>query len=421
VDPSVIAWLVHEGYSPHFGARPLKRTVEQQLLIPLARTIALGRTGDHPLVAVTVENGKIVLRTSKKETDPAKPKTVSGPKPALLARHEEARERLATLNQRLIPLRDRKSELLANTSKPGFYQDHARKIATFDEIQKVDQFLELVSTLNRAAEFIGNQLAGPRRNPAAEDALSERLDALALDTAHAEMIASAQNATDLTDTLVLLRLVDREGKPIAAVEQLAEMYKHFAQRHRLTADFLAESFSETADHAYLLINGLGAHALFRPEAGMHKLDRRTRQASPRTGREKTSEDSELIRVEIFPVNGEPDKKFASTVTTTIRELKPRRTRLVQEAGWQVRLFHAASVRSLETWAGGSRTEALVRAMQILHAQVNATGLESVTDIIRHYELGIGSRIKDSRTGRTTSRISHFFKGHLEVLRIPASE
>ena len=421
VDPSVIALLVREGYSPHFGARPLKRTVEQQLLIPLARTIALGRTAENHLIAVTVEHGKIVLRPAKKETEPARPKPVSGAKPALVARLEEERERLAALNRRLVPLHDRKSELLANTSKPGFYQDQARKVATFDEIQKVDQFLELVATLNRVAETIGHQLAGPRRNLAAEAALSEKLDALSLDTAHAEMIASAQNATDLADTLVLLSLVDRDGKPIAGVEQLAEMYKHFAQRHRLMADYLAESFSETADHACLLISGLGAHALFKPEAGMHKLDRRTRQASSRSGREKTSEDSELIRVEVFPVIGEPDKKFSSTVTTTIRELKPRRTRLVQEAGWQVRLFHAPSVRSLETRVGGNRAEALAQAMQILHAQVNAAGSETVTDVIRHYELGIGSRIKDSRSGRTTNRIAHFFKGHLEVLRTPTSE
>ena len=74
------------------------------------------------------------------------------------------------------------------------------------------------------------------------------------------------------------------------------------------------------------------------------------------------------------------------------------------------------MRALETCVGGSRNEALARAMQILHAQVNPGAAEPVTEVIRHYALGIGSRIRDNRTGRTTSRLGQFFKGHLELMR-----
>jgi ATP-dependent Clp protease ATP-binding subunit ClpA len=45
VDPGVIALLVREGYSPHFGARPLKRTVERMVLLPLGRALATGPVG----------------------------------------------------------------------------------------------------------------------------------------------------------------------------------------------------------------------------------------------------------------------------------------------------------------------------------------------------------------------------------------
>jgi ATP-dependent Clp protease ATP-binding subunit ClpC len=42
VDPGVVQLLLREGYSPSFGARPLKRTVERLVLMPVARAIAEG-------------------------------------------------------------------------------------------------------------------------------------------------------------------------------------------------------------------------------------------------------------------------------------------------------------------------------------------------------------------------------------------
>ena len=421
VEPAVTAVLVREGYSPHFGARPLKRTVEQQLLVPLARALAAGQPGNDGLLTVAVENGKIVLHRAKRPTDPAPVKRVSTPRPLLAARLTELQARLAALEERLIPLRDRKSELLAKTSEPGFYQDEPAKTVTFDEIRKLDQFLELTVSLRRAAETIAHQLAHARPAPASETAIAERLDALALDVGHVETIAAAGRAEDLADTLVILTLITLEGEAISGVRQLAEVFQRFAQRHRLAPEFLAESFTDTADHVCLSVTGLGAQMLFKPEAGMHQLERRRRHTATRNGREKTSEDAELVRVEVIPVIAEPDKKFAAAVTIAIRELKPKRTRLVENAAWHVRLFHPPSVRSLETCTGGHRAEALARALQILHAQVSAVHAGPVTEIIRNYALGIGSRIRDNRTGRTTSRLTQFFKGHLELLRAVGSE
>ena len=60
-------------------------------------------------------------------------------------------------------------------------------------------------------------------------------------------------------------------------------------------------------------------------------------------------------------------------------------------------------------------------MQILYAQVNAAHLKPVAEVIRHYALGIGSRIRDNRTGRSTTRLAQFFKGHLELVRVNGSE
>ena len=54
-------WLVHAGYDPKYGARPLRRAVQRHVLDPLALQVTSGRirNGDH--VVVDVENDQLVF------------------------------------------------------------------------------------------------------------------------------------------------------------------------------------------------------------------------------------------------------------------------------------------------------------------------------------------------------------------------
>jgi hypothetical protein len=76
------------------------------------------------------------------------------------------------------------------------------------------------------------------------------------------------------------------------------------------------------------------------------------------------------------------------------------------------------LRSLEFWATGPREDALSRAFLVLHAQITRTPPREAGQpdlIIRHYDLGSAPRVKDLRTGRSTSRVDRVLKGHLEAL------
>jgi ATP-dependent Clp protease ATP-binding subunit ClpB len=59
------AYLVSEGYDPLYGARPLKRTIQRQVLDPLAMRVLEGefREGDR----VTADVGDRGLRFVKKD------------------------------------------------------------------------------------------------------------------------------------------------------------------------------------------------------------------------------------------------------------------------------------------------------------------------------------------------------------------
>jgi ATP-dependent Clp protease ATP-binding subunit ClpA len=53
--------LARQGYDPQFGARPLKRTIQELLLYPLAQRILSGayKPGDH--IRVTAQGNEIIF------------------------------------------------------------------------------------------------------------------------------------------------------------------------------------------------------------------------------------------------------------------------------------------------------------------------------------------------------------------------
>jgi ATP-dependent Clp protease ATP-binding subunit ClpB len=62
VDQAGKRLLASEGYDPQFGARPLKRTIQEKLLDPLAMKVLAGefKPGDH--IHVTAQDAELVFR-----------------------------------------------------------------------------------------------------------------------------------------------------------------------------------------------------------------------------------------------------------------------------------------------------------------------------------------------------------------------
>jgi ATP-dependent Clp protease ATP-binding subunit ClpB len=53
--------LGYEGFDPVYGARPLKRAIQQHIENPVARAILEGRFGPKDVVPVDVEGGRFVF------------------------------------------------------------------------------------------------------------------------------------------------------------------------------------------------------------------------------------------------------------------------------------------------------------------------------------------------------------------------
>jgi len=56
LDPASIAWLADKGYDPVYGARPLKRVIQKELIDPIARKLLAGEFADGSVIQVGAGN-----------------------------------------------------------------------------------------------------------------------------------------------------------------------------------------------------------------------------------------------------------------------------------------------------------------------------------------------------------------------------
>jgi ATP-dependent Clp protease ATP-binding subunit ClpB len=61
-DDAVVAYLAERGYDPAFGARPLKRVIQQEVETPLSRQIIAGKISDKDIVTIAKNENGIEFR-----------------------------------------------------------------------------------------------------------------------------------------------------------------------------------------------------------------------------------------------------------------------------------------------------------------------------------------------------------------------
>jgi ATP-dependent Clp protease ATP-binding subunit ClpB len=65
ISDEALALLGNVGFDPVYGARPLKRTIQQQLENPLARQILEGRYAPGDTISVVIEGGQLAFRQAE--------------------------------------------------------------------------------------------------------------------------------------------------------------------------------------------------------------------------------------------------------------------------------------------------------------------------------------------------------------------
>ena len=61
LDPTALHWLAERGYDPVYGARPLKRVIQKELVDNVARKLLAGDLADGTVIRVTAGEGGLEI------------------------------------------------------------------------------------------------------------------------------------------------------------------------------------------------------------------------------------------------------------------------------------------------------------------------------------------------------------------------
>jgi ATP-dependent Clp protease ATP-binding subunit ClpB len=64
ITDAALADIAQAGFDPVFGARPLKRAIQERIENPLSKAILDGQFGPHDRIHIDVEQGKLLLTKS---------------------------------------------------------------------------------------------------------------------------------------------------------------------------------------------------------------------------------------------------------------------------------------------------------------------------------------------------------------------
>jgi ATP-dependent Clp protease ATP-binding subunit ClpC len=421
VEPGVIPLLLREGYSPTFGARPLKRTVERLVLLPVAQAIVAGGVQPGSVLRLVARSGRVLVEVAPGEAaedQGGSPPTRSTP---VAERAAALLQGVAVLRERAGPLAARKSELLAASAQPGFWNERDRARSIYDEIYRIDGILGALDGLEKSVRIEAESVRQPWTTEGDLARLEERLAGLESQARHLGFLVGCRSPRDLGDALLSLTLIRSHGTGLDAVGRLARMYVNLARRRGLEVEVLddRQGGDPAEDTITLLLTGAGAYALLAGEAGLHQVARGHREG--RDGKRRPV-DRDVVRVEVLPVQGGEAGFAREEVRVEYRPLQGRQGRLLARPKAEVQLLHVPSMISVRAWTEGSRARAVEGLQPLLRARVSAGAGETPgPSFIRRYTLGPAPLVRDVRSGITLGRLDQVFEGHLDVFLVPPSD
>ncbi len=427
VDPGVIDILLQEGFSPLYGARPLKRAVERLALIPIARQIVkLGPEGHGALLRLISARNRIqvkivqdrrartadVVTQGVKIVDPASSRRVKLKRSDLEVRMERLNELVQSL-ERLCNesmLRERRGLLMKQTSRVDFWDQPDQARVVLGEIYRSERLLDATSRVFDRTRKLQDALANGK--PRVED-LSRLAQQIHEMQQHAELLRysmECQGELEHCDAFVVLSALD-EPQEDDLIGKLADMYRQWAEAKGFEVTVLHEELfgPKITRQITLMIEGVAVYGILQGEEGIHEfLYNRTSQ-SPRLSR--------LAKVRVLPAVDDDMLKFNASELDIVRKKsqgKGLRCKLYKS---HVTVTHLPShvavagrsdlppARSAELLTDWLRAE--IHAVRYLENETTSGDHESIR---RKYTLRPQQHAKDQRTGVATRNLGELWQG-----------
>jgi ATP-dependent Clp protease ATP-binding subunit ClpC len=425
VDPALVQLLLERGYSAAFGARPLKRTVEQLVLLPLAQVIARTPRCSEELLHLTTHQGQVRVQRIEDPSGrgPDSPAARAGRRaerqgdpggPLAAARHAAAElvARAEELERRGRPLAARRALLLERSAARDFWSDREAALACLDGLHRGDVLAaEIEGFLGRARRLAEQALRATR----ARDGLLalDRAEELALRAAQLEFLLGLDIERELGDALLVLSAVraPRRAAGLEGVARIGRMLRAFAERRGFAVRVLhdrcgGEPFE---DSAVLAVDGPGARALLAGEGGLHVL----RGTDPARSAGGELNLREVVRLQVLApgLAGEQNAEFALEV----RPLRDLPGRFDQRPRTALLAVESQTHTRFEAWYPGPAEEAGEALLPLFQARLArwASRRGEAHQVVRRYDLGAQPRVRDVHTGLVLPEVGQVFEGHID--------
>lgn len=341
IDNNVIDLVLEKGYSPIYGARPLKREIERLIVAPMARALAQRRGQDQNLLRVSADHAQIVITAIPiEEAEHVETVTLS----SAMNDGTEARRRmdmhalvegLAMIRRKLgdwdasdlvKEMRNEKAQLLHETQQANFWSSADDARDTLTRFYFLDRLLQRLQDLLERSEYLEDfgVMVNRERALAYQTDLARDYEDLYRQVSYLDIELMTAHLPHRNQVMMLITALGLQaGTALATNDEwprrLTEMYLNWTERkgyefnlyllqakesmsggqafNRLTAGNFKDLLTRFGAQPYtseiaLYMQGSNVFGFLKGERGLHKL----------SGRDSTADQVAQVRVFAIPDN-----------------------------------------------------------------------------------------------------------------------
>jgi len=277
VDVDVLDLVVAQGYDEKYGARALKRHLQQLVVMPIATLLMERRVEDASILSLTTRRGEVkvaVLETeeSKAQRREAEPlRLADGQKVdrvALEAMLTACQAQLAAVGSGigLSTVKTERAELENRRRGTDLWRDPRAAAELLEACDQLDRVVDRIARLEDDQAEITTALSHAQKRDGLSR-LAERVQHHSANIAHARRELLSLGSAGFPDALVEIRPIGR-GRPTR--DLLYKTYTAWAEERKYRLMMVREPMS---DDEPVLIGVMGpyAYGYLRREAGHHRL------------------------------------------------------------------------------------------------------------------------------------------------------
>jgi len=302
VDEGVIDLLIDRGFDPKYGARPLKRAIEELLVLPLARAVLSAPAQRYQLLRVARKGDGVALSFEDTETSRAlqglerRTRASDGEGQVVRMSLADVKKKLESVYDRLAKLEEKADvgamkkeleQLEEKTKSPAFWEQAFGKGGEVYRRHRLNAELRRLEDLRERSDYlrevVEQAFLDPRKRDADPSEVVGRYARLDRALARAEREIIHFDDSDRGDATLVVRPVGGKEGAAAWAKELVQMYAAWAEERKYEVE-------QTGNE--LVVKGPYAFGYLKGERGGHRLI-----AAPK-GKDLRRGDTCLARVDV---------------------------------------------------------------------------------------------------------------------------